>query len=548
MPLPLLPAKRFQLYSWERAALEAGATNIAVWAKAYFDVDLFPWQQYFYHYPVKDKMGIAGIRVGKSFLAAMAALHFCHYHEYGAFLNTSITTEQAKIVYHTCLTYCQEQPFAHWVAKVERSPHPKITLINGSTLDFRSVGFEAETLRGFEWDFINIDECAYIGSYTTIQALIGRLAGTNKITKQPRAGWLWQISSPKGKGSWVFDRWKRGDPAFIEADLSRYLSLRIRTTDNPKLTDEIIAKMMASFTDRMIRQELEGFFLDSDQTEFALATVQRLYDQSRSAAADLQREVETWLADQERHKPQRGRRRGDTRVETILSQANEHRSGTADIEHFALPPQPGHRYLASWDLGKKANEKGRNATVGLLLDLTNQPWRLVGYRYLTNQSYLTACDYIQQWHERYNELGARCHTVIDATGKGDVLNEVLRSERHLDIDGLVFSGSSKPDIITAGRLMLEQELLVAPFLRRLVDELTAYERYDRDLVQDHVMALCMAAYRALEREGMRLVPATNSLDAYQHMSGAERVNYRRARAVLTTNMLRYRARRRAAHH
>ncbi|HEY7419350.1 MAG TPA: hypothetical protein VH593_29470, partial [Ktedonobacteraceae bacterium] len=75
-------------------------SDISLWAKLYFDLDIFPWQNYFYHYPCNDKMVIAGIRTGKSKGASLFMLHLAQFNPGIRILNTSISSEQAKIVYH----------------------------------------------------------------------------------------------------------------------------------------------------------------------------------------------------------------------------------------------------------------------------------------------------------------------------------------------------------------------------------------------------------------------------------------------------------------
>lgn len=68
---------------------------------------------------------------------------------------------------------------------------------------------------------------------------------------------------------------------------------------------------------------------------------------------------------------------------------------------------------------------------------------------------------------------ARCETIVDTIGKGDVVDEILEP---------------------ADRL---------PFLTRLIGQFQAYELEDRNLAQDIVMMLAQAAHRARERDRRR---------------------------------------------
>lgn len=97
---------QFAMTSLDKEILERSHYNIDLWASGYFDGQVFPWQQQFYHRPQKHKMLIAGIRSGKSRLASMGFLHYAQYHPYARLLNTSISSEQAKIVFTNCLEYC----------------------------------------------------------------------------------------------------------------------------------------------------------------------------------------------------------------------------------------------------------------------------------------------------------------------------------------------------------------------------------------------------------------------------------------------------------
>lgn len=134
----------------DREILPRCKYDLDLWMRGYFDGQCFPYQRYFYHAPQKDKMLIAGIRTGKSRLVSMAFLHFAQYHPYSRLLNTSISSEQAKIVYQNCLEFCENPRFSHWVEHVQSSPYPTIRLVNGTELWFRSIGYEGELLRGYQ--------------------------------------------------------------------------------------------------------------------------------------------------------------------------------------------------------------------------------------------------------------------------------------------------------------------------------------------------------------------------------------------------------------
>lgn len=59
--MPITPFKRarFVMTATDKQAFDEeypALYDINWWAKLYFDCEIFPWQQYFYHHPAKDKM------------------------------------------------------------------------------------------------------------------------------------------------------------------------------------------------------------------------------------------------------------------------------------------------------------------------------------------------------------------------------------------------------------------------------------------------------------------------------------------------------------
>lgn len=484
---------QFALTALDREILTYGKDDIDLWSRGYFDQGLFPYQQYFYHAPQKDKMLAASIRVGKSFLAAKGGLHKCQFNPGAIFLNTSISSEQAKIVYNNCLSMCGASKFSHWVEHVQSSPYPLIRLVNGSELWFRSIGYEAELLRGFEFDVINVDEAGYVTRENAIKTLRGRLLGINPVTRKPRLGEIWYITSPKGLG-WLYERWKKGDPKFPNANPSKYLSLRAVIWDNPLLDPDQIAEIMEDYTEAMIRQELYGEFLIDTNMLFPYELVMSGCDEEKKEVRWLYEQIALWNS-----RNQEKTYRDDAGL-------------TSDITHYECEPQPGHQYISSWDLGKRAKRNGRNAMVGVVLDITHEPWVQAAFHYKEGMGYYDAKHMMEDWGEKYGSerLGCLCRTAMDSTGKGDVLEEFMDRENSVEnLEGFVYSGASKPNLIHAGKLAIERGLLAYPFIRRQIDQLSNYEPDDKDIPQDIVMALCQACYAA--REVMRLSPKNESL-------------------------------------
>ena len=506
---------QFALTSLDKVILENCRYNIDLWLKGYFDGQAFPYQRYFYHAPQKDKLLVAGIRTGKSRVVSMGFVHFAQFHQGVRLLNTSISSEQAKIVYQNCLEYCNHPNFSHWVEHVQSSPYPLIRFINGSELWFRSIGYDAELIRGFEFDWVNIDEAAYVTRESSIKTLKGRLIGYNPVTKIPRFGIMTMVTSPKGKG-WLFERWKKGDSKFIGAEPSKFLSLRATIFNNPLLSAELIKETMADYTDAMIQQELLGEFVEDNDAIFPYHFIMQGCDPDAREVKVLYRDIEKWNDRQ-------------TQRKTVRTDAGL----TEDITHYECDPMPGHRYVSSWDLGKKSTAKGRNAMVGMVYDITHEPWTQVAFFFREGMGYVEAKTYIEQWHAKYSSNGATCRTVIDSTGKGDVMQEFIERDRTIDdLEGIVYSSTVKPNLIHAGKFAIERGLTRYPFIRKMVDQLSNYVTFDKDLAQDIVMCYCQAMYAAREMtrmsEPVQLQRTLNAMPQYGMRSAASRRNPRYA--------------------
>ncbi len=243
----------------------------------------------------------------------------------------------------------------------------------------------------------------------------------------------------------------------------------------------------------MIQQELYGEFLLNQDAMFPYDSVMDCCSSEKHERElrELYRQIESWKNAHERRKA--------VRSDMGL---------TDDIEHYECPPQAGHRYVNSWDFGKKPTAKGRNAMVGIVYDITHDPWVQVAFFYREGMQYVAAKTMVEEWHARYSMDGsAWCRTAIDATGKGDVIQEFMEAEKTIDrLEGIVYTGTNKPNLLHAGKLMIERGLVVFPFIRRQVDQLTNYEIFDKEIAQDIVMAYCQAMYVARDLTSMTEKP------------------------------------------
>jgi hypothetical protein len=513
MPPLIVKPKPFKLLPADRTILnDIGPQRHDIFAKHYFDVELFPWQQYYLAYPCKNKLVVAGIRTGKSFVAAYELLNFAFWNPGSRVLNVCITADQAQIIFNDIVLMATNAKFNHWVAKIINHPYPTIILHNGAEIWSRSIGGtsgDATTLRGWEFDVINVDEAAYVTNELAIMTLQGRLIGVNKQLKRPRYGLLTMKTTPKGAKTWLYDRWKRGDPQYPGSDPKTYLSLQAKTSYNTLLDAATIALITADYTEAQRQQELEGIFL-SDDSLFHLQDlvacagkdVSDIFNEHILDAdvIELEKAILTWMEHSGK----------DTSMGVPQT-----------IEHYELDPIQGHVYVAGWDLGSRAVisgvAEGRNATVGAVFDISTRPWKMVAYKYDTFGKYTISMEWVRQWHLKYNSRGAQCFTRIDALGSGDVIHQILEEERYR-IDGFKASTITKGAMLQAAAYAIEMRWIRWPFIRRMIDQFQSYTPEDKHIAQDIVIAIGQAIHLARAIEGGQTHDEQIVANAPQHGS------------------------------
>jgi len=135
----------------------------------------------------------AGRRWGKSWLSINEMAKFARFPDQ-RILYVAPTYRQAKTVIWDDLKNSLSD--INWVAKINES-ELMITLVNGSTITVRSTD-NKDSLRGGKYDFIVLDECAFIDPDAWFSVL--------RPTLSDRQGHAMFITSPKGR-NWIYDLW-----------------------------------------------------------------------------------------------------------------------------------------------------------------------------------------------------------------------------------------------------------------------------------------------------------------------------------------------------
>ncbi len=165
--------------------------------------------------------------------------------------------------------------------------------------------------------------------------------------------------------------------------------------------------------------------------------------------------------------------------------------------------ESGHHYITAWDIGRRAD-----ATVGVTLDVTVEPWQLVAYERLLGVPYPAIQRRIEQRHHDYPG-----EHWIESNGVGDPVMENL----NVNVEPFTTTRKSKADAITALALSHEQSKLKHG-VKQLAVECQLYQWDDKDLIQDSVMAAAIACWRADQ-----FVPAYGAMihrDVREHQSYA----------------------------
>ena len=186
----------------------------------------------------------------------------------------------------------------------------------------------------------------------------------------------------------------------------------------------------------------------------------------------------------------------------------------------------GHRYFVAFDLGRQTD-----FTVGIVLDVTRRPWRMVNYTRLNKVAWEEIYATIDRVTKEYHCRFAR----IDATGPGgDVIEEEM-TKRGIRVDAFkTTTRASKLDIINGLQSALDEGrqvtgfsetiddngvvivhpvleepgegdwgMLRLPCISQLMDEMGIYAIDDKNIpFTDSVMALALVVDLAREMEGV----------------------------------------------
>ena len=191
--------------------------------------------------PSRFKVVVAGRRWGKSWLS----MH--EMAKYARFPNSKIF--YVAPTYKMCRQILWDdikEKFirARWAKKINES-NLEITLVNNSRIYLRS-GDNPDNLRGVSMDYLVMDEAAMIDQKMWTEVCRPALSD--------RQGGAMFITTPQGKGSWIYDLWQGAHGQ------ENYSAFQYTTIQGGNVEEEEIEAARNELDEKSFRQEYEASF------------------------------------------------------------------------------------------------------------------------------------------------------------------------------------------------------------------------------------------------------------------------------------------------
>jgi len=436
----------------------------------FFGWEPLSYQYVWHHIPVLNTTFLGGIGSGKTAGTSASYTTDCLSIPHFRALNASVTAKQAELAYDMVDAWSENNPrFKRLIVERTLRPYPILKFYNGSVYEFRTAGQGAKFIRGHEYDRINYDEGELDEDGEAVKVLRGRLRGTRPdgTTRMARL----DVTGTPAPVEWFRTRFEIGLPGHERATLEtlkHYFSMRVRTRDNTRLTNEQIELMEAEFPAEYAKIELDAEFPDYGMSTFPhnhirACTDPSLNDEMTEAVSEATHpkagyNIEEW-----------------PRVGTVLME---------------FPVELGHVYVQAGDPGTE-NPPKRNAACVMVFDVTKVPSQMVYFHWVSGKgSYTPFLNSFKYAMEKYVPEAKG----MDVTGTQKALDELGFEAFGLTIDPLYFGGL-KDTLINSLSLALAGHTLRYPRIEGLNKQLMAYHREDdKNEEQDLVMTLAMIAY------------------------------------------------------
>lgn len=427
-----------------------------------------------------DLLIIGGFATGKTtWISASACVWGMLTHPDFKFLNAAPSAKQAKYAYSYIMTISAGTPFEKFIYTAREKPYPYIeirfwvydTLVI-STLEFMSVADDAESIFGWEGDWLNIDEGFLLDDLEgTLTVLGSRVRGS--IQGRERLGRI-SITTNSHDNDYG---WYMVDLA--SQDPENYLLMTLDSADNKNVTEKQLSRMLARIPKdqherwlRGVRPEGRGTYFSKDAV-FACESVER---------SDL---LESMVKDN---------------IDGYFLS----RDKGVGVDYFTMPKIQDHIYMLFGDIGID-NRPKKNSPVLSVFDVTEfprEPADMCAFWWgMGNGSVTPFVGFLVRFLLMYRPI----YSGIDSTGPqknfAEIVNSYLKGGRITDekithwlgeflddegtvkipqgiaVAGMDFSGSKKDWYLRSLQLSIESGLIRWPkIVNGVRSQLVNYDR------------------------------------------------------------------------
>lgn len=366
-------------------------------------------------------------------------------------LNVAITQDQSELVQDEMEQLIAQSPILKgWFFKSSvRFPQARIVFGNGAITEFKTTKKKGESIEGKQYGYISADEIAlevYL-EFIREKILLPRL----RAWKDSQIDYS---ATPKGYTAYyrILEDIKRHG-GYVRGGSSY---------ENPHIDHTLLDYFVRTWSETKVKQVIHGEFIDTAEMMFA-SRVERIFEDSLT-------------------------------FEEV---------------------QAGRKYIEGWDLAR-GRKKSADQTVGYRIDTDVMPHRIVAQwefqlpwtekerENINNQEGFTKERSSIEREIRNAHKASNARVFLDSTGVGDTLYGMVQ-----DIAKPVdFRGGHKDDLLDHLQAVIDADMIRAPFIPALAEEMTMYQRDDKLLDTDHLMALAIACspLKVQSKRTMQCVP------------------------------------------
>jgi hypothetical protein len=161
------------------------------------------------------------------------------------------------------------------------------------------------------------------------------------------------------------------------------------------------------------------------------------------------------------------------------------------VVHYQKPPEAGAAYVLAGDPGT-GKPPHRNAAVVVVLKVDVFPHEIVYFDWVDGGGkyapFLASFRYAM-------DLYSPIVQGIDSTGTQAGIHELAFEQFGINVEGIKFN-RDKGEMLSSLQVLIQREGLISPVIKGMRTQLQSYVVPDKDITQDIVCALMMAAYLA----------------------------------------------------